>query len=190
MMKFGKKFLSWGFVPALLALCGCAASTDSIASVRNFDSKRYLGTWYEIARLPHRFERDLDFVSAHYSEQGDGTIRVVNRGQRDGKEREAVGKAHFKGASDVGELRVSFFGPFYGDCDQLDEEFSLDPLAHASAFEGDSGEVSCADPGVGIRRFRIGISETEITERCLRRGPGTWSDSHGDRSAVFPAEGF
>lgn len=115
MMKFGKKFLSWGFVPALLALCGCAASTDSIASVRNFDSKRYLGTWYEIARLPHRFERDLDFVSAHYSEQGDGTIRVVNRGQRDGKEREAVGKAHFKGASDVGELRVSFFGPFYGD---------------------------------------------------------------------------
>ena len=115
MMKFGKKFLSWGFVPALLALCGCAASTDSIATVRNFDSKRYLGTWYEIARLPHRFERDLDFVSAHYSEQGDGTIRVVNRGQRDGKEREAVGKAHFKGASDVGELRVSFFGPFYGD---------------------------------------------------------------------------
>ncbi len=115
MMKFGKKFLSWGFVPALLALCGCAASTDSIASVRNFDSKRYLGTWYEIARLPHRFERNLDFVSAHYSEQGDGTIRVVNRGQRDGKEREAVGKAHFKGASDVGELRVSFFGPFYGD---------------------------------------------------------------------------
>ena len=115
MMKFGKKFLSWGFVPALLALCGCAASTDSIASVRNFDSKRYLGPWYEIARLPHRFERDLDFVSAHYSEQGDGTIRVVNRGQRDGKEREAVGKAHFKGASDVGELRVSFFGPFYGD---------------------------------------------------------------------------
>lgn len=115
MMKFGKKFLSWGFVPALLALCGCAVSTDSIASVRNFDSKRYLGTWYEIARLPHRFERDLDFVSAHYSEQGDGTIRVVNRGQRDGKEREAVGKAHFKGASDVGELRVSFFGPFYGD---------------------------------------------------------------------------
>lgn len=115
MMKFGKKFLSWGFVPALLALCGCTASTDSIASVRNFDSKRYLGTWYEIARLPHRFERDLDFVSAHYSEQGDGTIRVVNRGQRDGKEREAVGKAHFKGASDVGELRVSFFGPFYGD---------------------------------------------------------------------------
>ena len=115
MMKFGKKFLSWGFVPALLALCGCAASTDSIASVRNFDSKRYLGTWYEIARLPHRFERNLDFVSAHYSEQGDGTIRVVNRGQRDGKEREAVGKAHFTGASDVGELRVSFFGPFYGD---------------------------------------------------------------------------
>ena len=115
MMKFGKKFLSWGFVPALLALCGCAASTDSIASVRNFDSKRYLGTWYEIARLPHRFERNLDFVSAHYSDQGDGTIRVVNRGQRDGKEREAVGKAHFKGASDVGELRVSFFGPFYGD---------------------------------------------------------------------------
>lgn len=115
MMKFGKKFLSWGFVPALLALCGCTASTDSIASVRNFDSKRYLGTWYEIARLPHRFERDLDFVSADYSEQGDGTIRVVNRGLRDGKEREAVGKAHFKGASDVGELRVSFFGPFYGD---------------------------------------------------------------------------
>ncbi len=111
-----RNIAAWSIAfPVLLTLCGCAASTEQIPAVRNFDSKRYLGKWYEIARLPHRFERNMNFVSAHYSEQPDGSLRVVNRGQRDGKEREAVGKARFKGGTDVGELEVSFFGPFYGD---------------------------------------------------------------------------
>ena len=107
---------------------GCAASTSDIPAVKNFEPDRYLGRWYEIARLPHRFERGLDFVRAEYSRAPDGTIRVVNRGLRDGEVREVVGRAKLKdpeAASPDGELRVSFFRPFYGDYRiiELDPEY-------------------------------------------------------------------
>lgn len=94
---------------------GCAASTSEIGAVENFEPERYMGTWYEIARLPHSFERGLDHVRAEYSIQPDGTIRVINRGIRDGKEKTITGKAKLKDRhSGKGELKVSFFGPFYG----------------------------------------------------------------------------
>ena len=109
----------WGVVPAFLAalFSGCAASTSDIPAVGDFELDRYLGTWYEIARLPHRFERNLDNVRAEYSLDSDGTVRVVNRGTRDGGERTVTGRAKLKGpaAERKGELRVSFFRPFYGD---------------------------------------------------------------------------
>ena len=75
-----------------------------------------MGTWYEIARLPHYFERGLDQVRAEYTLQPDGSIRVVNRGVRNGKEQRIAGKAKLKHPEArplPGELRVSFFGPFY-----------------------------------------------------------------------------
>ncbi|NLD99842.1 MAG: lipocalin family protein, partial [Fibrobacter sp.] len=75
----------------------------------------YLGQWYEIARMPHWFERDMDYVRAEYSRRPDGRIRVVNSGTKDGKEKSATAVAKFKGDHSVGELRVSFFRPFYGD---------------------------------------------------------------------------
>ena len=77
--------------------------------------ERYLGTWYEVARLDHSFERGLTRVTAHYSLRDDGGIRVVNRGYdpESGKWREAVGRAYPVGPPDVGRLKVSFFGPFY-----------------------------------------------------------------------------
>ena len=80
-----------------------------------FELPRYLGVWYEIARLPHRFERDLDRVQAEYTANPDGTVKVVNSGERDGERRRAEGIARFKGDRQTGELEVSFFRPFYGD---------------------------------------------------------------------------
>ena len=107
-------------LPALFALvaslCGCrnAESTASIPAVRPFDAERYLGTWYEIARLPHSFERGMTRVSACYTARKDGGIDVLNSGWRDGKQKSVRGRVRFRGDSDVGELEVSFFGPFYG----------------------------------------------------------------------------
>lgn len=102
---------------ALLAglFAGCVRIPDGIEPVQAFDLDRYLGTWYEIARLDHRFERGLDNVSARYERSADGSIRVINRGfaRESGEWDEAVGKARPAGAADEGYLKVSFFGPFY-----------------------------------------------------------------------------
>ena len=116
-MKISK--LGAGVFPAFLAawFSGCAASTSDIPAVRNFELDRYLGRWYEIARLPHRFERGMDLVTAEYSLLADGTVKVVNSGVRDGETRRVTGRAKLKdpqAAKPDGELRVSFFRPFYG----------------------------------------------------------------------------
>ena len=115
---------------ALLALAGgCATSLpEGIEPVAGFEPDRYLGTWYEIARLDHSFERGLEEVSATYSRNDDGTLRVVNRGwDEQAKEwNVAEGTAKFKRGPDTGWLEVSFFGPFYGTYAvfELDEDYS------------------------------------------------------------------
>ena len=100
----------------VLFLTGCVGIPDNVKPVGSFDAGRYLGKWYEIARLDHPFERGLTRVSADYSLREDGGLRVVNRGYSagEGKWKEAEGKAYFVGRRDVGYLKVSFFGPFYG----------------------------------------------------------------------------
>ena len=116
-MKSSHVLLS-AFFPVLAFLaggCSSAQSTQDIPAVTGFELPRYLGVWYEIARLPHRFERDLDRVQAEYTANPDGTVKVVNSGERDDERRKAEGIARFKGSSDLGELEVSFFRPFYGD---------------------------------------------------------------------------
>lgn len=87
-----------------------------VEGVRNFDVNQYLGKWYEIARLDHSFERNLNNVTATYSFREDGLVKVENRGYNTKKEKweDAEGRAKFKGDRDIGELRVSFFGPFFG----------------------------------------------------------------------------
>ncbi len=97
-------------------LAGCTGVPDGVVVVEGFELDRYLGRWYEIARLDHRFERGLTSVTATYSRRDDGGVQVVNRGfdEAAGEWQEAVGKAYFVGAEDVGRLKVSFFGPFYG----------------------------------------------------------------------------
>ena len=98
------------------ALCGCIHPPRGVPTVDHFVVDRYLGRWYEIARLDHSFERGLTRVGAEYSRRDDGGIKVVNRGfdARRSQWKEAVGRAYFVGEPTVGLLKVSFFGPFYG----------------------------------------------------------------------------
>ena len=116
----------------VLVLAGCVGRPENIVPVNNFDTTRYLGKWYEIARLDHSFERGLSHVTADYSLRQDGGLKVLNRGYKDAdaKWKEAEGKAYFVDKKDVGYLKVSFFGPFYGsyivfDLDQHDYSYSM-----------------------------------------------------------------
>lgn len=100
----------------LLLLSGCVGIPENVSPVENFNLNKYLGTWYEIARLDHSFERGLSRVTAQYSLREDGGVKVVNRGYSVEKKawKEAEGRAYFVKGSDQGYLKVSFFGPFYG----------------------------------------------------------------------------
>lgn len=89
-----------------------------VQPVTDFAIDNYLGTWYEIARLPVVFEKDLVNVTATYSKNNDGKIVVLNEGYkktRDGRHVKTKGSAKFAGARNVGHLRVTFFWPFYSD---------------------------------------------------------------------------
>ena len=99
----------------LCALTGRCAMRGEIdrSVVKSLDLNNYMGLWYEVARFDHSFERGMSNVTAEYTLQPDGTVRVVNRGVRDGKPQEAIGKA--KTTADAGRLRVSFFMFFYSD---------------------------------------------------------------------------
>ncbi|MGK0254051.1 MAG: apolipoprotein D and lipocalin family protein [Mariniflexile sp.] len=87
--------------------------------VKELDVQKYLGTWYEIARYNHSFERGLVGVTAKYSMRDDGKIKVVNSGYKNslnGKFSQAVGKAKIPDLiNDPAKLKVSFFLFFYGD---------------------------------------------------------------------------
>lgn len=108
-------------------LSGCLAVPDGIEPIDNFELNRYLGDWYEIARLDHSFERGLEAVKAEYSLRDDGGIRVINSG-RDSKSQvaqQAEGRAYFVEEPNLGHLKVSFFGPFFGSyvIFELDENY-------------------------------------------------------------------
>lgn len=110
------------------AFWGCAVSVpQGLEPVSGFDVKRYTGTWYELARIEHRFEKGLSQVSAQYSLNEDGTVTVINRGYDPAKQewRQAQGRARFLGDPGVAALKVSFFGPFYGGYNvvSLDDEY-------------------------------------------------------------------
>lgn len=100
----------------VFALAGCVGVPRGIEPVENFELERYLGKWYEIARLDHSFERGLQQITAEYSMRDDGGVHVVNRGYatEEGEWEQAEGKAYFVRSPNEGYLKVSFFGPFYG----------------------------------------------------------------------------
>ncbi|MFZ3088512.1 MAG: lipocalin family protein [Methylotenera sp.] len=102
-------------------LASCTGVPDNVKVIESFDANQYLGTWYEIARLDHSFERGLENVTATYSLREDDGIKIINRGfnSKTKKWKEAEGKAYFidprnADGTYTGRLKVSFFGPFYG----------------------------------------------------------------------------
>ena len=116
----------------LLLATGCAGIPENVKPVDSFRLERYLGRWYEIARLDHSFERGLSRVTADYSLRNDGGVRVLNRGysEKEKKWKEAEGKGYFVRGPDQGHLKVSFFGPFYGsyivvELDREDYQYAL-----------------------------------------------------------------
>ena len=105
----------------------CVTIPKGATAVSPFDKEKYLGKWYEIARMDFRFERNLNNTTANYSVNDDGSIKVVNRGYNYVKDEwdEAIGKAKFAGNENVARLKVSFFGPFYAPYNviALDSEY-------------------------------------------------------------------
>ena len=94
--------------------------------VPDFNLSKYLGTWYEIARFDHSFERGLSNVTAEYSLRPDGKVKVLNTGWKDGKKKVAEGKARQPDPiREPSHLEVSFFLFFYSDYDilLLDEDY-------------------------------------------------------------------
>lgn len=116
----------------MVAIAGCTSVPDGVKPVENFEAERYLGSWYEIARFDHSFERGLSKITANYTKREDGGIRVLNRGynEEEGEWSEAEGKAYFVEDAQTGHLKVSFFGPFYASyvvaaLDKEDYSYSL-----------------------------------------------------------------
>lgn len=107
-----KKIFILTALTSLLAGCGGELTVDN-STVKELDLDRYLGSWYEIARFDHRFERGMEQTKASYRLRNDGKIDVLNTGIKDGNPKTANGKAKLTDTPAL--LRVSFFGPFYAD---------------------------------------------------------------------------
>lgn len=115
-----------------LLFTGCLSVPEGVGTVKGFELERYLGRWYEIARLDHSFERGLVDVTAEYAIRDDGGVKVINRGYHQLKQewKEIEGKAFFQDTPDKGLLKVSFFGPFYGtynivELDKINYSYAL-----------------------------------------------------------------
>ncbi|MBY6222054.1 lipocalin family protein [Marinobacter nauticus] len=125
-------------IALLFLMTGCTGVPKGIEPVTGFDQQRYLGTWYEIARLDHSFEEGLSQVTAEYSLNNDDSIKVVNLGYNAeaGEWKEAEGRAVFVGDSNVGHLKVSFFGPFYASyvVFELDDQYTT---AYITGYDRD-----------------------------------------------------
>lgn len=117
------------FILVVILLVGCTGIPEGLTAVEGFEINRYLGTWYEVARLDHRFERGLENISATYTLREDGGVDVLNKGwdTKAGEWHQAQGKAYFVDQADKGRLKVSFFGPFYGGYNVI----ALDKKAYA-----------------------------------------------------------
>ena len=116
---------------ASLLLFGCATGKNhqSMQVVKDVDIERYMGTWYEIARFPHSFEKDLVGVTATYRLKNNGNVEVINQGFKhtlDGKKKRAQAFAKTPNTKNSGHLRVFFFWPFGADylILDLDEDYT------------------------------------------------------------------
>jgi len=116
-----------------MSIFSCKSIPNGVEAVKKFDKNRYLGKWYEIARIDFKFERDLNNTTAEYSSLKNGKIRVVNRGYNYKKNewKKAIGKAKFVHEPDEAMLKVSFFGPFYAGYNviRLDNDYNYALIA-------------------------------------------------------------
>jgi apolipoprotein D and lipocalin family protein len=131
-------------VACQVALAGCARNSTSdrlglppLETVARVDLGRYVGTWYEIASFPQRFQRGCTATTATYTIRNDGDIDVLNRcrlGSLDGKEKAARGRARVVDRSTNAKLEVSFFRPFWGDYWIIDlaDDYSYAVVGHPS----------------------------------------------------------
>ncbi|MCB9032945.1 MAG: lipocalin family protein [Chitinophagales bacterium] len=99
----------------VVAFNSCVSIPKGATAVKSFDKEKYLGKWYEIARLDFKYEKDLNNTTAEYSLNDNGSIKVDNKGYNTVKDKweQAIGKAKFVGDDNIARLKVSFFGPFY-----------------------------------------------------------------------------
>lgn len=144
MLKISKRLTIALFIISSLIIsnsfmsCNTQKSMIDKTVVEQLDIQRYLGTWYEIARYDHRFERGLIGVTADYSTRDDGNIKVVNSGYEnsfEGKFSQAIGKAKIpKPEKAPAKLKVSFFLFFYGDyfVMELDKDYQWAVIGSSS----------------------------------------------------------
>lgn len=106
-------------------LSSCSSIPRNARPVSNFDVRRYLGTWYELARFDYRFEKNLNNVAARYTLQDNGSIEVLNSGfnTKTNEWKSTTGIAKFRGDKNTAALKVSFFKPFYSGYNVV----SIDP---------------------------------------------------------------
>lgn len=109
-------FKTSALICIVLLFTACSSKNPPLQTVQKVDINRYLGTWYEIARYEHFFEKDCKNVSANYSMLDEQTIKVVNRctNMITNEKKEAIGRAYAVDDTNS-KLKVSFFRPFYGD---------------------------------------------------------------------------
>ena len=120
----------------MMGFYSCSTIPNGAVAVKPFDKERYLGKWYEIARLDFKYERDLNNTIAEYSLNDNGTIKVDNQGYntKKGEWVRAIGKAKFVGEENIAMLKVSFFGPFYSGYNviAIDDEYRYALIAGES----------------------------------------------------------
>lgn len=153
----------------IFLLTGCLGTPEGVKPVEQFNLDRYLGKWYEIARLDHSFERGLERVTAEYSLRKDGGVKVVNRGYsvKDSKWKQAEGKAYFVRGPGQGYLKVSFFGPFYGSY----IVFELDQEHYQYAF------VSGPDSSYLWLLSRTPVVSKQLIQRFMQRAKALGFDT-------------
>ncbi|BDX38725.1 outer membrane lipoprotein Blc [Tenuifilaceae bacterium CYCD] len=121
---------------AMSGLFSCSTIPKGVMAVKPFEKERYLGKWYEIARIDFKYEKDLNNTTAEYSLNDNGTIKVTNKGYntKTGAWKQAIGKAKFVENDTVGMLKVSFFCPFYSGYNviAIDPEYRYALIAGAS----------------------------------------------------------
>jgi apolipoprotein D and lipocalin family protein len=108
----------FSFLAGFALVTPSRAAEQPLETVAVVDLDRYLGRWYEIASYPAWFQKGCTATTADYSRREDGLVKVINscrKGDLKGKLKQSVGRAKVVDTTTGAKLKVSFFGPFWGD---------------------------------------------------------------------------